>query len=72
MVCNKRERVCVKGRSIPLPLYLNQQVLRLAVKNCREQRGKQSSLCAPLSVDRKKSRAIELHDLARWWNKKGG
>ena len=37
-----RERV--KGRSIPLLLYLNQQVLRLIVKMVGERRGKLSAL----------------------------
>ena len=41
-----RERERVKGRSIPLPLYLNQQALRLTIKMVGERRGKLSALYA--------------------------
>ena len=36
----------MKGRSIPLPIYLNQQALRLTVKMVGERRGKLSALYA--------------------------
>ena len=61
-----------KGRSLPLPLYLNQQALRLTVKMVGERKSKLSALYALWSVERKKSRSIRWRNSARWWERKIG